>query len=112
MMDRMITVRASSLTVLLVSLLAAWIYAEHSYDGELKRDDSVIVYSRQQMAEGVPPYVSIFQPNGPISPWIAGFAVRLGGSLQVEDVLAARYTINADVACLVLDLLRQAADVS
>src|SRR6476646_9791806 len=42
--------------------------------GSLGRDEAIYAYSGQQVAHGVAPYVSMFDPKGPLASLLAGFA--------------------------------------
>lgn len=63
------------------------------------RDYSIYLYSGQRVAEGVPPYVGVFDHKGPLSPMIAGFGVAMSGPLNLDDVYAVRLVFYA-TACL------------
>jgi hypothetical protein len=84
---------------LLVLALAALVYGLYGFDGVLLRDYSIYLYSGQRVAEGVPPYVGIFDHKGPLSPLIAGFGVAMSGLLNLDDVYAVRVVFYA-TACL------------
>lgn len=84
---------------LLVLALAALVFGLYGFDGVLLRDYSIYLYSGQRMAEGVPPYVSIFDHKGPLSPMIAGFGVMLSGLFGWDDVYTVRAVFYA-TACL------------
>src|SRR5215207_2986988 len=45
---------------LFIFALAAFVYGLYGFDGVLLRAYSIYLYSRQRMAEGVPPYAFIF----------------------------------------------------
>jgi hypothetical protein len=76
---------------LLVLVLAVFVYGMYGFDGALPLDYSIYLYSGQRMAEGVPPYVSIFDHKGPLSPMIAGLGVMLSKLLDGDDI----YTVRA-----------------
>ena len=76
---------------LLVLALAVFVYGMYGFDGVLLRDYSIYLYSGQRMAEGIPPYLSIFDHKGPLSPMIAGLGVMLSKLLGCDDV----YTVRA-----------------
>ena len=84
---------------LLVLALAALVYGLYGFDGVLLRDYSIYLYSGQRVAEGVPPYVGVFDHKGPLSPLIAGFGVAISGLLNIDDVYAVRLVFYA-TACL------------
>ena len=70
----------------LVLGLAVLVYGLYGFDGVLLRDYSIYLYSGQRMAEGIPPYVSIFDHKGPLSPMIAGLGVMLSGLFNWDDI--------------------------
>ena len=47
--------RPSLLTALLVFLISAFVFSQYGFDGTLKRDHAIYLYSGQQMAQGIPP---------------------------------------------------------
>jgi hypothetical protein len=75
---------------LLVFALAALVYGMYGFEGVLLRDYSIFLYSGQRVAEGVPPYVGIFDHKGPFSPLLAGLGVVLSEPLNLEDVYGVR----------------------
>jgi hypothetical protein len=75
---------------LLVAALAAGIFGLYGFEGELVRDDAVYLYSGQQMAEGTPPYRSIFDQKTPLAAMAAGAGVLLARLLGADDVLTVR----------------------
>ena len=84
---------------LLILALAALVYGLYGFDGVLLRDYSIYLYSGQRMGEGIPPYASIFDHKGPLSPMIAGFGVMLSGVFGWDDVHTVRLVFYA-TACL------------
>ncbi|MDQ3912960.1 MAG: glycosyltransferase family 39 protein [Actinomycetota bacterium] len=75
---------------LLVFILAAFVYGMYGSDGILLRDYSIYLYSGQRVAEGIPPYVGIFDHKGPLSPMITGLGVVLSGLLNWDDIYTVR----------------------
>src|SRR5918911_4049715 len=84
---------------LLVLALAALVYSMYGFEGVLLRDYSIYLYSGQRMAEGVPPYVSIFDHKGPRSPMIAGLGVMISKWFNWDDIYTVRLVFFA-TACL------------
>jgi len=84
---------------LLILALAAFVYGLYGFDGVLLRDYSIYLYSGQRMAEGVPPYVSVFDHKGPFSPMLAGLGVTLSQLLSWDDVYTVRLVFYA-AGCL------------
>jgi hypothetical protein len=84
---------------LLILALAAFVYGLYGFDGVLLRDYSIYLYSGQRMAEGVPPYTSIFDHKGPFSPMLAGFGVMLSQLVNWDDIYTVRLVFYA-TGCL------------
>ena len=76
--------------LLLVLFLAAVVYYGHSFEGALSRDNAIYLYSGQRMAEGIPPYVSIFDHKGPLAPMLVGVGVVISKYLGATDITAVR----------------------
>ena len=77
-------------TLLLVFALAAAVSSLYGLGGGLSRDGAIYLYSGQRMAEGVPPYVSVFDHKGPLAPMLAGAGVMLSKLLNSNDVMTVR----------------------
>lgn len=84
---------------LLVLVLAALVYGLYGFEGVLLRDYSIYLYGGQRMAEGIPPYVSVFDHKGPLSPMIAGLGVTLAEQLTWDDIYTVRLVFFA-TGCL------------
>jgi hypothetical protein len=82
-----------------VLALAAFTYSLYGFDGVLLRDYSIYLYSGQRMAEGVPPYLSIFDHKGPLSPMLAGLGVMVSKQLAWDDIYTVRLLFFA-IGCL------------
>lgn len=78
------------LLMLFVAMAAGIAFVQSGFEGKLLRDDSIYIYSGQQMAEGVPPYVSIFDVKGPLSPILCGIAVMVGRTQGANDIFSCR----------------------
>ena len=76
--------------LLLVLFLAAIVYYGQSFEGALSRDNAIYLYSGQRMAEGIPPYVSIFDHKGPLAPMLVGVGVVISKYLGATDITAVR----------------------
>ena len=76
--------------LLTVLFLAAAVYYGQSFEGALSRDNAIYLYSGQRMAEGIPPYVSIFDHKGPLAPMLVGIGVALSPYLGATDITAVR----------------------
>jgi len=73
-----------------VALVATTAYGLNGFDGLLQRDDAIYVYSGQQLADGVPPYISVFDHKGPLAPMLCGIAVVFGRWIGADDILSCR----------------------
>jgi hypothetical protein len=85
----------SRLAVAGVGVVAFLSCALCGLQGPLHRDAAKHIYAGQQLAGGVPPYVSMFNHVGPLSPALCGAAVAGGRALGVDDVIAVRLAFIA-----------------
>ncbi len=82
--------------------VAAALFSRYGIDGKLNRDEGIYAYAGQQMAHGVPPYASIFDPKAPLASMIAGAAAWVARLAHSNDVYAMR---AAFFACSLLTVL-------
>lgn len=82
--------------------VALALFTRHSINGLLTRDDSIYAYGGQQMAHGVPPYTSVFDPKGPLPTMLAGLGAAAARLLGKNDVLMMRLEF---FGCSVLTVL-------
>src|SRR3978361_1727049 len=82
--------------------VAVALFTRFDIDGALSRDEGIYAYGGQQLAHGVPPYASIFDPKAPLATMIAGVAAWLARLLGRSDVAAIR---GAFFLCAVLTVL-------
>lgn len=82
--------RQTFLIPLLIFCTAAFMYALFGFNGKLVRDDAIWLYGGQQMAQGIPPYVSIFDFKSPLGPMLAGVGAWLALLLHGDDILYVR----------------------
>lgn len=75
---------------LLIFAIAAFVYSQYGFRGQLGRDEAVYLYSGQRMAQGVPPYVSIFEPKGPLAFMFPGVGVMISKQLGWDDIYTVR----------------------
>jgi hypothetical protein len=75
---------------LLALATAGALFSRFSIDDTLTRDESIYAYGGQQLADGVPFYVSIFDPKTPLSAMLAGVAVITGRAVGAGDVHSIR----------------------
>jgi len=102
----MVTVHA-----VLILVLSALVYRQYGFAGPLTRDDAIYLYSGQQMAQGIPPYLSIWDHKGPLAPMIAGVGAWLAPWLGIEDILAVRLVFFAISVLAVVAVYLLASDL-
>lgn len=90
---------SGELLPLLVLALAGIVYGLYGFDGPLYRDYGIYLYGGQRVADGIPPYVGIFDHKGPLPAMLAGAGVVLSGWLGLEDVYGVRLVFFV-VGCL------------
>lgn len=84
---------------MVVLAIAVALFSQFSMHDKLSRDEAIYAYAGQQQAEGIPPYVSIFDPKAPLASLAGGGAVAAGRALGWGDVHAIR-TLFFAFACL------------
>jgi hypothetical protein len=89
--QRLRTARAATWAGALVSLaLGVTLFARWGIHGDLSRDEAIYSYGGQQLAHGVPPYTSIFDPKGPLAMLLAGVAASIARVLGSNDIYSIR----------------------
>jgi hypothetical protein len=83
----------------LALLIGVALFSRFGLDEELRRDEAIYAYGGQQLAEGVPPYVSILDPKTPLATFLSGGAVIIGRAAGVDDLYAIRLAFFG-LACL------------
>ena len=83
-------------------VVAVALYSRFSIHILMTRDEGIYTYSGQQMAHGVAPYASIFDPKGPMAGVVAGLAAMVARGLGQDDIYAIRL---AFFGCAVLAVL-------
>lgn len=90
-MERFDTVRLKKLSVpCLLFILTAYVYSRYGFWGTLLRDDALYIYGGRRLAEGIPPYLGIFDFKGPITPMVTGIGVVISNWLGWDDVYTIR----------------------
>jgi len=74
----------------LTLLIAVGLFTRFSINSSLTPDESIYSYGAQQFAQGIPFYVSIFDPKGPLAPMLAGAGVAAARALGQDDLHAIR----------------------
>lgn len=76
------SVRAASAPAIVggiaVVIVAVLLFTRFSIHGALNRDESIYAYGGQQLADGVAPYVSIFDPKAPLATLLSGLGAAIG----------------------------------
>jgi hypothetical protein len=92
---------------LVVGAVALLAYALHGYQGILDRDLGVFVYGGEHVAQGVPPYVGVFNTVGPLSDAVPGIAIWVGHLFGLDPILSARvfFTVISAACCALLCVL-------
>ncbi|OQY34306.1 MAG: hypothetical protein B6I38_02505 [Anaerolineaceae bacterium 4572_5.1] len=89
----------SMINATIVFLAAAFVFSQYGFNGTLRRDDAVFLYSGQQLLKGIPPYISIFQPKTPLWAFFAGLGAAIAQLFNFSDILAVRGVFFV-VSCL------------
>ena len=71
--------------------IALIVFSQYGFEGRLTRDKANLVYAAQQMQNGIPPLVSLFNHSGPLPPLMGGMAVAGGRFLNSDDTVAVRF---------------------
>jgi hypothetical protein len=79
--------------------VAAGLFSRFGLDDGMRRDEAVYAYGGQQLADGVPPYVSIFDPKTPLATFLAGAGGLLARALHADGVHTMRIVFGV-LACL------------
>ena len=77
----------------LFAVAALAVFSLYGFQGTLERDLGLYAYSALQMAEGVPPYVSVLNRVGPLAhfvPWLGVAPARL---LGIEELTGMRVAV-------------------
>ena len=82
--------------------VAIALFTRFSSNIEMSRDEGIYAYGGQQMAHGLAPYASIFDPKAPLATIIAGLAAVAARVLGRDDIYAIR---AAFFVCSVLAVL-------
>ena len=77
-------------SVLLIMVAAAAVYSLHGFQEALETETSIFAYGGQQVLEGTPPYVSVFNVIGPMGHLLAAFGALVARGLGLEDLLGMR----------------------
>jgi hypothetical protein len=70
--------------------IAVALYSRFSISSTMSRDEGIYAYGAQQLAHGVPPYASIFDPKGPLATILGGLAAVAARMFGRNDIYAIR----------------------
>ena len=93
----------------LVGAAALIVYELHGFDGYLSRDLALYSYGAQQVADGVPPYVGMWERTGPLAQLIPAIGVagaRVGGFDELLGMRLLFLLIAVACVCVVYVLGR------
>ena len=71
---------------------SGFLYLQYGLKGFLHKDEALYAYMGQQLAKGVPPYISAFDIKTPMTAFLAGFGAWIGNQLEMDDLIAIRIT--------------------
>jgi len=77
--------------VVIIMSISIFAYSQFGLNGKLHRDHGIYIYSGQQLAKGVPPYVSIFDFKGPVIPIISGFGISVAEYMKYDHIYTVRF---------------------
>src|SRR3954470_23097808 len=100
MLRRVVIAGGAALSLLVAVLL----FTRFGVHGGLSRDESIYAYGGQQWADGVPFYVSIFDPKTPLSALLAALGVLSGRAVGIDGLIAVRIVFCAFACATVLAL--------
>jgi hypothetical protein len=70
--------------------VAVLLFTRFGFSGTLSRDEAVYAYGGQQLASGLAPYASVFDPKTPMATLLAGVAALLARVSGLDDVAVIR----------------------
>ncbi len=71
--------------------VAVALFSRFGIDGTLSRDEAIYTYGGQQLAHGLAPYASIFDPKAPLATMLAGLAAAAARLVGRDDIYAIRF---------------------
>src|SRR4051794_1968403 len=75
---------------LVAFVIGAALFSRFGIDGNLWRDESIYAYGGQQLADGVAPYASIFDPKTPLGTMLAAAGVVVADVFGGDQIYAMR----------------------
>ena len=70
--------------------VAVLLFTRFGIDGNLSRDEAIYSYGGQQLADGVPVYLGIFDPKPPLPTFLTALGVLAGRALGADELHAMR----------------------
>ena len=90
-----------------IFVASAILFAQYGIHDGLSRDEAIYAYGGQELAHGVPVYVSIFDPKTPLASFVAGIGAlvaRAVGAYQLDGIRIA-FLIFASLTVVAMYLL-------
>jgi len=87
--------RQSLLIGLLLTANSVVVFYQYGLNGALNPDCAIYMYSGQQMVQGVPPYLSIFDVKGPGAPVFMGIVAIMADRIGVDELYLTRLVFAA-----------------
>lgn len=82
--------KTPAVIVVLLIVVSGSVYSLQGMNTILGRDNAIFLYAGEQFADGVPPYVSIFENKGPMPSFLAGWSISLARPLGIEPIYVVR----------------------
>src|SRR5205085_2833512 len=70
--------------------IGAVLFTRFSIDGNLWRDEAIYAYGGQQLADGVPVYLGIFDPKPPLPTFLTALGALAGRAAGKDELIAMR----------------------
>jgi 4-amino-4-deoxy-L-arabinose transferase-like glycosyltransferase len=70
--------------------IGAVLFTRFSIDGNLWRDEAIYAYGGQQLADGVPVYLGIFDPKPPLPTFLTALGALAGKATGKDELIAMR----------------------
>jgi hypothetical protein len=77
-----------------LAIVSFGVFLAHGFNGALARDLALYSYSGEQLANGVPPYVSVLNRAGPLAHVVPGIGSVLADWFGKDDVLTQRFLMT------------------
>src|SRR2546423_5777971 len=74
----------------LALLIGILLFTRFSIEGNLWRDEAIYAYGGQQLADGVPVYLGIFDPKPPLPTFLTALGALAGRAAGKDELIAMR----------------------